>query len=181
MTGSASRLRQALDRQAIEEVLLRYCRGVDRLDRALLESTYWPDGHDDHVFLKGSPAAFFDYVMEYLRPMKTQHFMGNFLIDFDSDTFARCESYVLAYHRVKTPFAAEELVAGARYLDRFEKRGSEWRILSRIVCIDYSRRTAATEMTRYQSIRHKGGRYPDDPVYYLRASERRGSAPTLRD
>ena len=41
-------LRQLLDRQAIEDVLFRYCRGVDRGDAALIASAYHPDAIDEH-------------------------------------------------------------------------------------------------------------------------------------
>lgn len=41
-------LDELLDREAIRDCLARYCRGVDRLDRALLLSTYWPGAEDDH-------------------------------------------------------------------------------------------------------------------------------------
>jgi len=31
------------DRQKIADLVLDYCRGVDRLDDRLLRSTYWPE------------------------------------------------------------------------------------------------------------------------------------------
>ena len=40
---------QALvDKQAILEVLTRYCRALDRGDAALIASAYHPDAVDDH-------------------------------------------------------------------------------------------------------------------------------------
>jgi 3-phenylpropionate/cinnamic acid dioxygenase small subunit len=157
---------QALDRQAIEEVLMRYSRGIDRLDRKMLETVYWPEATDVHApGYIGKAPGFIDWVLGYLKPMKTQHFLGNFTIDFDSPTQAHGETYVNAYHQIPTRFGAEELSAGARYLDKFEKRGSEWRIIDRVCVIDYSRKTAITEASRYDSITWKGGRFPDDPVY----------------
>src|SRR5690606_8703026 len=41
-------LQAALDREAIHTVLMRYCRGVDRLDRDLIASVYHPDAYDHH-------------------------------------------------------------------------------------------------------------------------------------
>ena len=43
-----ARLRELLDKQEIHEVLLRYCRGVDRCDRDMIAACYHPDAIDDH-------------------------------------------------------------------------------------------------------------------------------------
>jgi len=157
-----------LDKQAIYEVIVRYCRGVDRLDRKLLESVYWPEATDDHGTYNGPASGFIDRAMVGLADMiKTQHFIGNCLIELDSPTRAHAETYVNAYHQVKTRFGAEEYTGGGRCLDTFEKRGKEWRFLSRTVCIDYSLQAQASDIGRHDSARNKGGRYPDDPVYRL--------------
>ena len=37
-----------LDKQAIREVVLRYCRGIDRLDREMVRDCYWPEAIDEH-------------------------------------------------------------------------------------------------------------------------------------
>lgn len=51
MTDIADRaVRVLLDKQAITEVVLRYCRGVDRLDMALVRSCY----HDPIRLVHGS-------------------------------------------------------------------------------------------------------------------------------
>jgi hypothetical protein len=167
MSSRSPGLQKALDRQAIRELLARYCRGIDRLDRALIESTYWPDAFDDHIFYRGDPAGFLDYVIPYLRPMRTQHFIGNVLIEFLTPSLATGETYAIAYHRVPSAFSAEELVAGVRYLDRFEKRGNAWRISERVVCIDFSRRTAVAESPLIEGMACRGARYPEDPLYTL--------------
>lgn len=158
-------LQQALDEQAITDLLARYCRGIDRLDPRLIESCYWPDAVDDHIFYRGGPAGFIDYVVPYLRPMRTQHFIANVMIDFVSPTLATGETYAIAYHQLPTRFAAEELVAGVRYLDRFERRDGEWRIAERVLCIDYSRRSAAAPSPAFERMPHKGSRFPDDTLY----------------
>src|SRR4051812_43551418 len=117
MSNRDPEVQAALDRVAIKDVLTRYCRGIDRLDRKVLESVYWPDGTDDHATYKGDAPGFIDWVLDFLKPMKTQHFIGNMLIEIDSPTLARAETYVNAYHQIKTHFASEEMVAGARYID----------------------------------------------------------------
>ncbi len=51
MSRTASRdpaLQELLDKQAIHEVLLRYCRGVDRRDEEVLRSVYHADAIHEH-------------------------------------------------------------------------------------------------------------------------------------
>ena len=66
-------LQTVLDKQAMTEVLMRYCRGVDRLDRAMLESVYWPDAIDDHIRYVGNVAGFIDFVFDFLRGLRLGH------------------------------------------------------------------------------------------------------------
>src|SRR5258708_34621199 len=67
----------AQDHFQIQQVLARYCRGIDRLDRALLQQTYWEDGFDDHVIFRGKPADFIDWVLDYLANDKgSMHTLG---------------------------------------------------------------------------------------------------------
>jgi hypothetical protein len=40
---------QLADREAIKHCVLRYCRGLDRLDEAMLREVYWPEAIDDHI------------------------------------------------------------------------------------------------------------------------------------
>ena len=48
MTGRDREVQELLDKQAIHEVMIRYCRGLDRMDAELVGSAYHPDAHDDH-------------------------------------------------------------------------------------------------------------------------------------
>jgi hypothetical protein len=155
-----------LDKQAITEQLIRYCRGVDRLDRALLESVYWPEAVDYHGAFTGGVTAFIDYVFDLLKDATTQHSLGNVLIEFIDETHARAESYVEAYHEMGDHV---EVVHG-RYIDLWEKRGADWRIRDRIVAID-------TDLVddnrtdwiagRYKDTKNRGGKKPNDPLYRI--------------
>jgi hypothetical protein len=156
------------DKLAITEALMRYCRGVDRMDREALESAYWPDATDDHVKYVGGVPGLVDFVFAAVSRMRTQHMMGNILIEMQGADRALCESYVRAYHEAEGTFGKEELDIGARYLDIFEKRGDEWRIRHRKVCIDYYRTNAATSdwrNGRYVAGPSRSEKSPDDPLY----------------
>lgn len=130
-------LQQLLDRQAIHDVLMRYARGIDRLDMALVRSCYHPEARDDHGSFKGPVEEFIPWVQEALaRFESTMHFLGNELIDVDGDR-ARAETYCIATHRRRGEDV--DWVVGVRYVDLFERRDGEWRIADRAVVFEWSR------------------------------------------
>jgi len=116
-------------RTAIEDCLKRFARAVDRQDWALARTLYHDDAFDDHGFFKGPPDAF----LAHIRGMHAQqehsmHFNTNVLIEFRSQETALVETYVLVLQRFRD---GQRKTASARYLDRFEKRGGEWRVAHR--------------------------------------------------
>ena len=62
-----ARLQELLDKQAIHEVMQRYCRTMDWLDEAGHASCYWPDAEIDFGFFKGRADAFVPMVMAHER------------------------------------------------------------------------------------------------------------------
>ncbi len=161
-------LQTVADKQAITEALMRYCRGVDRKDRTELEAAYWPDATDDHVKYVGGVPGLIEFIFAAVSRMRTQHMLGNVLIEMRGTDRAVCESYVRAYHEADGFFGKEELDIGARYLDVFEKRNGEWRILHRKVCVDFYRTAAATndwKNGRYVEGPSRGEKAPQDPLY----------------
>src|SRR5262245_46253070 len=99
---SQAAVEEMLEKQAITEVLYRYCRGIDRRDWELVRSCYHADRVDDHAIYKGDRDGFVDWVSEFLTSQftATQHTVFNPLVKVDGDT-AGCESYVRAWHRFK--------------------------------------------------------------------------------
>ena len=144
---TASALQALLDKQAITEVLHRFCRGADRRDWELIRGCYHPDATDDHALYSGPRDGFIDWLTEFMAGcVATRHSVTNALIQLGGDT-AGCESYVEAWHLLSPDHDGEpatELIAGARYVDRFERRDGEWRITSRIVVIDRAATTPCT-------------------------------------
>ena len=141
MTYSAGQLS---DLEAIREVARRYCRGVDRLDAEIMKSAYWPDATDDHGAYNGPAYPFVEHCMtSHLKWRATQHCIYNHSIELsDTDgTSATGELYNVAYlfhadsSRIDTWHG--------RYLDRYEKRGNEWRIAHR-VCVHEGTHTRET-------------------------------------
>lgn len=140
-------LQRLLDERAIYRVLINYCRGVDRLDEELLRSVYHPDSFDNHGdTFQGNSHDFARLMMERMaRVSRSLHMITNVTIELDGDR-AWVESYFLAFHRedadnehaLMNP-ANTDLFAAGRYIDKFEKREGEWRILRRDVLRDITR------------------------------------------
>jgi hypothetical protein len=163
-----AQIQRLLDRHAIVDLVYRYCRGVDRNDRTALERVYWPDSVDDHVHVKLAGPDYVEHVLKATTGMRTAHHIGNMLVEFDSPTLARCESYFLALHEMPATNGALDFVAlSARYLDRFEKRGDEWRIRERTLVFDFQQTLPAQDFAApwLARINRRGGAFPDDPVY----------------
>ncbi len=138
-------LQRLLDERVIRRRLLEYCRGIDRCDAELVASVYHPDATDDHGSFVGLGRDFAEYAVARLRAAfeATLHFLGDSLIDFESDDVARVETYVLAQHRSGTGDDGPFLVAfGGRYVDRFERRDGEWRIADRVCIREWDARAA---------------------------------------
>lgn len=121
-----------IDKDEIRDLILRYCRAVDRCDLDLMLSCYHPDARDHHGFFVGNAHEFCRYVIPVLeRAESTTHSISNALIELDGDR-AFGESYVRVTHRVAV--SGEALVdnnSRGRYLDVFERRNGAWRILHR--------------------------------------------------
>ena len=126
--------------EACREAARQYCRGVDRLDGEVMKSAYWPDATDDHGTFVGNAHEFVDHCMEsHKRWAWTMHCIYNHSVELDPDgEHARGEAYNISYlQRAET---GELDIWFGRYLDHYEKRGDEWRILSR-VCVHEGDRT----------------------------------------
>jgi hypothetical protein len=121
-----------LDKQAIYEVVCRYCRGVDRLDLELVRSCYHPDAAEHHPGFDGGRDDYIAWIGQGLPRMEgTMHTIANHLVEIDGDR-ARAETYVNAYHW-GPPYDDPGLnfSTGSRYVDTFECRDGEWRIIER--------------------------------------------------
>lgn len=133
-------IQMLLDKQEIHEVLMRYCRGIDRCDAELLHSVYHPDATDDHGLFKGKAADFIAWALKSLgRDESTSHYIANELIEIEGEV-AHCESYFFAVHRRQAKDGTkEDLIFEGRYADRFERRAGAWKIADRQVVFDRSR------------------------------------------
>lgn len=129
-------------RARITDALRRYCRGIDRLDGALVASAYHPgaeliDYGPDILSIE----AFVEHALASLgaRFVATQHRLSNVTIVRRGADTALVESYVLAFHLERTVDRHRLHTFNGRYIDRFESRDGEWRIARRTLRNDWSR------------------------------------------
>lgn len=135
-----------IDKQSISELIMRMARAIDRCDAALLGALFHPDATDDHGSYQGSAADFIPWVMAVLGTMeRTQHMIGNILIELDGD-FAASETYFNAHHVIAKDGAEVLMVAAGRYLDRFERRDGAWKFAHRHAVYDWSSTAPATDI-----------------------------------
>lgn len=162
-------LQSLLDREAIRDCLYRYCRGIDRADEAALRSAYWPDAHDSHGAYVGSATGFIEWAMKVRQlPGRHIHHVGNILIELQGGT-AAVESYFLALQRgADAQGVQQKVLLSGRYLDRFEKRGAEWRIAERTVVYDWVEPQGPEpkpDSERFGARQPIGGDGEADPLY----------------
>ena len=135
-------LEDLLAKDAIRELVLLYCRGVDRKDFALLRTLYTRDGVDAHgIRYDGSAEGFVDYLETSLAPVEIgAHYVCNHLISVDGDR-AEGEVYALGYHILPDGQGGRiEDFAGVRYLDKYRVEDGRWKFASRNVMFDFEHR-----------------------------------------
>ena len=126
------RLAALLDKQEIEEVVLRYCRGIDRRDFELVRSCYHPDARDRHGSFDGTVDEYIAWVDGLTARYRfTMHLVGNVLIELGDADVAACETYGVSLHASDDPRPFMNMATGFRYVDRFERRDGAWRIADR--------------------------------------------------
>ncbi len=144
MTDIESMIRDTFHRQKIWEVLLRYTRGVDRLDRELILSAFHPDALIDQGTFKGDREHLADWVLTYHRENQklTQHLMTNHYCEL-ADKSAHTETHVFYYGT--NPKTADVCAVG-RYIDLLEYRDGMWAISDRICTTEGSSELVENEV-----------------------------------
>ena len=128
------KLRELIDRQEIWDVLLRYGRGIDRLDRELVRSCYHDDAIDDHHVFVGTPDGFIDWAFADARATTTvyHHGVNNHSCELAGDD-AHAETYYTYVGVNKRP---PHLFSIGRYIDHFQRRAGLWKIANRVCVIE---------------------------------------------
>lgn len=141
------------DRLEIEDVIHRWCRGIDRIDLDLIREVYHPDG----VAYHGPTPRTIDELIAWIKERQptithSLHHVANILIQFTGPDTALVESYSVSRQRfadsateTRVAMLGEEEAAkpgilhvegGGRYVDRFERRNGRWAVLKRTVIVE---------------------------------------------
>ncbi len=153
--------------RAIAEVLNRYCRALDRMDKPLAYSVWHPDGTADYgPMYAGTGPGFIDWVWDtHLNFDNHAHQLSNVVIEADPERgTAVSESSVSVWLRMPPKDGAVTDVFGrGRYVDRWSRRAGVWAIDHRIYVDDLQRiERTPVELTRREPT---GTRDLDDPSY----------------
>lgn len=158
----ASSLQRLLDKDAIRDVLMRYCRGADRNDCELMFTAFHPGAT---ISINGETHAADTLVKTVCAARRRggQHIAGNVLIEVDGEV-AYSECYWVSFATVERDGADYTRIRGARSVDRFERRDGEWRIARRQVLDEWSRMDRVVETIPGTGV-VCGRPYPDDEAY----------------
>jgi SnoaL-like domain len=163
-------VQELLDKQAIRELMIRYCRGLDRMDAELISSVYHPDAHDDHGGRTFSGADIGKSILDWTRELNVEmgsHHITNETIRVDGDT-AACESYYSGFMLECHDDGQRTIQMVGRYLDRLERRNGEWKISERVIVAEMFRYLpSGTESSAPHW--HLEARQDPDPSYALLA------------
>lgn len=175
MTESQSQTIERLNsRVAIQDVLHRYCRAIDRIQPDLLATVFHSDALIDNGPYKGNVGGFIANVAERHPTVPyASHMVMNELIDFLGTDKAFVESWCLAMEQhmpVEGKAHRTDHVIRVRYGDIFERRSGEWRIAHRMTVIDHMM-SVPTDPTIAPDFGERiwGRRDKDDPVIKMRA------------
>jgi len=165
-TGQVPDTERLADHLAIQDVIFKHCRGLDRADAVLLKTCYWEDAQVDYGFFKGGGHEFCDLIARSIVGNRaTHHQVSNIIPEFSEDE-AVVESYVTAYHHQPGGQLTEMTYMG-RYIDHMEKRDNVWKLLMRHVVADWNQNLVSSDNLDSGPLSSlaKSARMPDDPLY----------------
>ena len=162
------KLERVMSKSEIYDLVCKYMRGLDRLDKDLFRSVFHDDAYCDYGFIKTDPDSFTSFCMDALRDhIANHHMIGNSLIEFDDENedTAYGEIYFNAYHKTIENDVNTDVIIAGRYLDRYERRNGIWKIAYRSEVNDWSRTEPTNDPYFDDSDCHRGKRQDDD-VYF---------------
>jgi hypothetical protein len=164
-------IQRLLDRVEIGEVIIRYCRAIDRCDEPMLRSCFHADATHVHGAFSGRSSDFCAHAMDVVRGVElTHHQLGQISIEIEGQV-AFTETYFTSYHRFGAvpPAGGEpyqDRILGGRYVDRFERRDGAWRIAHRRGVSDWLRYEPGADRGFFAGpADQRGRRDRNDPVY----------------
>jgi hypothetical protein len=157
----------------IKNVVFRYCRGIDRMDLALVRSCYHDDAQEHHGEFAGGIDEALKWVWDVLETYEsTLHVTANMMVEFREPTnsSARCETYGEALHFARSEGGRPGVAIGFRFIDDFELRAPvgerpEWRFSHRVATTEWIRKFSDGEYSTIPDRLVRGRRDHSDPLY----------------
>jgi 3-phenylpropionate/cinnamic acid dioxygenase small subunit len=139
VTDPSGAARNLADRQAIHDVLVTYARSVDRRDLPRVAACFTEDAAYDGALSSSTIREALTQLPEsWQRYVRTQHFLGNQLIEIDGDA-AHSETYAIAFHQLRVDTEWRQRSVAICYVDDLERCDGSWRIRKRRVQRLFSR------------------------------------------
>ncbi len=131
---------QLLDKERIREVIgIRYARGLDWYDLAMLKSCFYEDAVLDYGYFKGNAHAWCEKRVVAGNPAELHRFHYCFPAQVElAGDIAHAESNSYAGYRTMSGAEEQYVVFGARYIDTVERRNGNWKISLRAVLVDFT-------------------------------------------
>ncbi|NGY03368.1 nuclear transport factor 2 family protein [Solimonas terrae] len=132
-------LQMLADRQAIADLIHRYCRAVDRLDIPLGHSIWHEDGVADYGadVYQGPGRGVIDHICaQHRHTLQHSHQVSNLIIELDGDR-AASEAYVTANLRMRHGEQLRQITVWGRYVDQWSRREGRWGLDRRISIRDF--------------------------------------------
>jgi len=185
MNANTDADRRLADRDAIQDAIYRWCRAVDRRDWESIRSVFHPDGNDNHGLYNGDVGGLIAWLTERHKTITCSlHTATNILIEFYGPNEALVETYVTACQRYAPEGAATlaaisgraaptgnpvDMLLFGRYVDRFECRNGQWKILQRVTVFDntmmFDVPSGGAKLGAGWTV---GQRNQDDPIFKIR-------------
>jgi hypothetical protein len=134
------KLQRLLDRQEIADCLSNMARAADRMDRDLFLSGMHGDCITSAGPFVGGPEELYDWseLLQKDAYTSTFHKLLNQTFDFDGDS-----AHVETYYFFVGCMGENNILAGGRYIDRFEKRDGRWGLAMRNNYVEWTSMVAA--------------------------------------
>lgn len=174
MSSVPPELQALLDKQAVAEVIYRYCQACDHQDEAALRDCFHPDATHDHAGFVGPTADWIPAALQWLAGRTAiTHMVLNPLILVEGDD-ALSSFHFLAFNQTRAEQEVEEVIVKGRYIDRLVRHDGAWKIMHRIGIHDLEdvRRVAITERLLPAGL--QSGHWTVDP-YHAALSAFRGA------
>lgn len=136
------------DRADIQDIIAAYAHALDRRRWGMMEKLFHKDAQFQFGTVAGDWRGFVEQARAIIDPcLSTQHQLGQIQYGFADGNTCHTETYMTAMHTIPVGYPIPDVfpdkgkiysaVIAGRYVDRFEKRGGEWRIAQRTGLYDW--------------------------------------------